>query len=799
MIPGLQPADIKSRLINRSLALLGWDLVRDKLADLTVSDATRLTCKTLLPANDAQTAVTWLEETAEMTALFENPEGFPLHSFENIEPILEEAEQHHLLTARQCLHVLKLLRAVKILRSFLAKRGETSPHLAGIGAWLDPAPELIQELDRCIDEEGEIRENATPELRQALREIVLAKEKLQTLTAKLFASPDFKEAVQDAYHTEREGRWVLPVKSEWRTRMDGIVHDTSGSGATVYMEPTRMVDSNNQLKMARIRVEREKARILSDLAGKIVDHTDTLRKNQRHLCALDLIRARARLAREMNAIRCPLRTNAGVLNLRQARNPELILNGRAVIPNDITWADGIRVVVISGPNTGGKTVTLKTAGLMAVMARSGMFLPVAPNSEIGFFPEVYADIGDELSIQFDLSTFSAHVEKIAGILTHAAPGALVLLDELGISTDPEEGSALAEAILLEMSARGMTTLVSTHYLSVKLLAQTHASFLNACAEFDPETMRPTHRLIFGAPGNSAALATAERLGLPADIIRKSREIYNARATDTEALLQKLNRQLQDLANDRERLEQQLLETRILREEQERTTEKHREELREFNRNKSRRLQEHIREGKQELRRLIEQAQSKNDTASLRQAEKQIRTLGQAPLSEVSPVLDGWDVPPDKLRQGDAVIVDTYGKRGMLLEDPQGKAKVRIRLGNLETTIEKERLRGNAKIRALPDESSSASAKFTVQAETVSAPQLSCNLHGMRYDDAERTLEKFLNQAVVNKAAKVVIRHGRGSGALRNMVRDYLEKFGYGKTFSNGTQEEGGDAVTIVEL
>ena len=542
----------RTHLLEKSRVLLGWPLVQGALAGYACSPVTSNLCNLLVPADDLKSANITLNTTAEMVEVLVSGDPFPINPFDDIEPTLSEARERKILKPGQCLDVLKLLRVVRDVHRALGQLAG-SPLLKILGGRLNPLPSFLKELDRCIDDEGAIKENASPELKQAIRDVWAAKQKLEAKIGKLLSNSDYKDAVQDNYHTEREGRLVIPIKVDRRSQIDGIVHDSSGSGQTLYMEPSSIVPLNNQLKIYKLKVDHEKVKILQSLAGQMVEHSDVLASNLEVLVELDLVHARAKLARTMEARMCSLEAD-GEVRLEKARNPELILNGRDVVPNDIVWNASTRVIIISGPNTGGKTVTLKTVGLMALMARAGLFLPVGKGSQIPFFPEVYADIGDDQNIELNLSTFSAHLEKIIHIIDHAVSGSLILLDELGIATDPQEGASLAEAILTELNEKGVTTLVSTHYLALKLLAQTRNGFLNACTEFDSKSLAPTYHLIFGVPGHSAALDTAERLGLHRGIIERAREIYRSQDTRADAALKDLTHQRLDLIRKQKVLE-----------------------------------------------------------------------------------------------------------------------------------------------------------------------------------------------------------------------------------------------------
>ena len=796
MIPQENPDAENTPLLNKSLTQLGWGHIQKALADRTVSPVTAARCQNILPEDDIESAQNSLEETAEMVALLDSGDSFPLNFFADIHPLLQDAREKRFLAADQCLQFLKLLRLCQTLKKTLEKKDD-APRLQALSRNLDPLLPLLKEMGKCISEEGEINENATPELKQAIREVAAAKQKLESRIAKLFSSSTVKEALQDSYITEREERLVIPVRAEYRSRVDGIVHDSSGSGQTLFIEPTQIIPLNNQLKINKLKVEQEKFKILQALAMQIVEHGELFEGNLIILTELDLIHAKARLAKLMQAQKCPMDVD-GTVNLIEARNPELILDKQTVVPNDISWDKSVRAIIISGPNTGGKTVTLKTLGLMSLMVRTGLFLPAKEGSTIGFFPEVYADIGDDQSIHLNLSTFSGHLQKIILILHHARPGSLILLDELGIATDPFEGAALAEAILMELKNRNVVTLVSTHYLSLKMLAQTHDGFLNACTEFDLESLSPTYRLIFGVPGHSAALDTAQRLGLPHGVIDNARRIYNAKDNRSETLLQDLTHQKFLLEQDKNSIEEKITQINQLEAEQKFLTDKLRSEENEFQRNKTKRLQSYLREAKHEIRKLLKEVKESKDAPKIRRAEKQIQAMGRIPLSATGKDFSQWDVPPDNLCEGDTVLVQNYGTLGVLLETPNGKKKVRVKLGNLTTVVETGQLKGNARN---PRAQKQPDPKFDVQVQTdhLSKTRTSCDLRGMNSEDALNAMEQFLSQAIVNKVRHVKIIHGHGMGTIKKLARDFLETTGLCKSFHPGSREEGGDGITVVEL
>ncbi len=774
--------------------LLGWRRVVTALANHACSPITQDQCRQLKPEIDFDCAQTLLEETAEMVALLGSLDSFPMDRFEDISPIFRDAEEQKMIEPGQCLSLIKLLR---LCRNLCRERDKKSayPHLHAWLERLDPLKEFLDELARCVDDEGNIRENATPELRQAIRNTETAKNKLEERLQRLFKTERIREALQDSYITEREERMVIPVRVEFKSRVDGIVHDSSGTGQTLFIEPTSIVPLNNQLKIARLQVAQEKIKILQSLALQIRQSQEQLERNLETLISLDLIFAKARLGKTMSAVHCPINRDS-IMELKEARNPELVLDGETVVPNTIEWNASVRVVIISGPNTGGKTVTLKTLGLLALMARAGLYLPVKKSSMIPFFPKVYSDIGDDQNIQLKLSTFSGHLKKIIHILDHVDAGSLVLLDELGIATDPEEGAALAEAILLDLKSKNVMTLVSTHYFTLKILAQTHAGFLNACTEFDLDTLSPTYRLIFGAPGQSAAINTAERLGLQQSIIDQARNLYQAKENRAENLLEDLTRQRLEFNRDQEEIKQEKEETETLVREQRILTQRLRDEEKDFQKNKTKKLQAEVRAGKAEIRKMIQQIKGEKDLPKIRKVEKQIQSMNQMPLSSKVEYLEEWTLPAENLKTGDPVLILNLGTLGTLLELPEGKKKLRVKMGNITTVVEASALRGNPRQKSkMPEKKFS----INIHAESEGGPVSSCDLRGMNSEEAEAVMEAFISRAIVQKVQRVRIIHGHGMGTIKTLVRNYLEKAGLCKQFTPGSRSEGGDGVTLVEF
>ncbi len=784
-------------LLSRSMLTLGWEQIQQTLSEFAYSPATQKRCRFFSPETEFSLAKSSLEETIEALRLEESDTRIPLSHFEDLEKILISLPKAGILETFEGLEVLNFLRLIKTMDLFFRKM-ENAPNLKNRAVKFDAIPDLFEVLSCCIDDEGKIKETATPELKQASKAVKNAKDELDIVVGRLLSQPKIKGCLQESYVTEREGRVVFPIRAEFKSKVEGVVHDTSGTGATLYLEPSKIVPLNNQLKIKRIEVERERIRILRKLAKTVLEYSESLKANLSILCAFDLINAKVRLAKKMEA-RVFQFSEDGNIQLKKARNPELLLNGQFVVPNDIVTDKGTSTVIISGPNTGGKTVVLKTVGAMSLMARAGLLLPVEDNSEIPFFPKVYADIGDDQNVAENLSTFSAHLKKMIYILDYSPSGSLVLLDELGVATDPAQGAALAEAILRELNERGISTFVSTHYLALKTLAQTESGFVNACMEFNEDQSKPTFKLILGAPGGSAALETAERLGLAPNIIRRAKEIYDLNDNRAATLLESLHKQKLNLEKDKDRIQVDLHKSQVLRKESEEVAERLFEKEKEFEKEKAKRLKKTVQESKREIRQIVDNVKKSKSSGSIKRAENRIHSVDRSMQSANLADFSQWNVPAEELKDGDPVILTEYGTKGYLLEDPKSKNKLRVRIGNLDSLVDAKKIKGHPRERNKKNMESNQEVKFTIHAETNSNPQFSCNLHGMRVEEAKTVLESFIDQALLNKVDRVKINHGHGMGKIKRFVRDYLQSCGIGKRVAPAEREEGGDGVTIVEF
>ncbi|HSJ57997.1 MAG TPA: endonuclease MutS2, partial [Anaerolineae bacterium] len=523
----------------KHLRTLEFPQVLQRLAQHTTFSAGRVLALALRPSPIYVEVEQSQRETAEARFLLDTAGGLPLGGAHDVRSLASNARRGAVLQPTDLLDIRGTLRAGGRVQRALERPREQVPLLADIAGRIEPCTRLAAEIDSSISDQGEVVDDASPALARIRREMRTAHDRLLDRLNNIVASSRYGTFLQEALVTQRSGRYVIPIKAEFKGRIPGIVHDTSASGATIFIEPLSVVDLGNRWRELQIEEQKEVERILADLSAQVADNADELIWTVEALAELDMIVARGRYANELDAaapIMVPYKSryDTATLDLRQARHP--LLDPDLVVPIDVYLREGVRALVITGPNTGGKTVSLKTVGLMAAMAQAGMHLPVSDGSELSVFEGLYADIGDEQSIEQSLSTFSSHLTNIITILQDVNERSLVLLDELGAGTDPVEGSALARAILTHLLGRQVTTLVATHYSELKMYAQTTPGVENASVEFDVQTLSPTYRMQIGLPGRSNAFAIAERLGLPTVIGHAARALVSPEELEAETLL-----------------------------------------------------------------------------------------------------------------------------------------------------------------------------------------------------------------------------------------------------------------------
>jgi DNA mismatch repair protein MutS2 len=799
-------------LLDKAAHALEWPRLIEVLAGYAQSAMGAARCRSLALCDEPVAAQERQQETSEMVRLVAGSDPVPAMSFPDIGDLLVRAGKGGVLEAQELRDCGVALGLMDELSRYLARHRLEIRALARIAEPLQSVRELRplrHAIEGAIQPDGSIKESATPDLRRLTHHAQELKQDMRRHLDQILHSQRYADVLQEFYFAQREGRYVVPVKAEMRGRIPGIVHDVSASGATVFLEPRELVELNNAVKVADLDIEREIRRILRELTALVASKADALRVGVETLAVFDCIKAKAALSHRLNASPVSLNDRGRVL-LKQARHPLLMLAKEQVIPNDILLDEQVRVLVISGPNTGGKTVTLKIVGLYAFMARAGLHLPCAPESEMAIFDECYADIGDAQDLSRDLSSFSAHMLQMIQLLSETgrrpalehAPFAqsLVLLDEPATSTDPQEGAALAEALLCHLAALNMKVVATTHYRSLKELAQTAPGFANASVEFDVTTLAPTYRLFLGIPGGSSAMEIAGRLGMDEAVLHDARRRLQKDDRRLEALMADLHAKQRRLAEDsaralqaREEAEQAAREARALLARLEETEREERKGIK-------KKLGEQFQRARAEVQATVDALKREQKLVKAKEVKQRLVELEQQTRSELA--LAREPIPLDELGVGDTVEIAGLGMSGLLLDAPQGKKRVRVRVGEGEVLATVANLVGLAKggSEALSPASVPTGA---IRASGRSSPGLDeqtvVDVRGQAADEAVDHVIAALDRATLAGAPFLRIIHGHGTGRLKSALREYLKESAYVAEFRPGDRAEGGDGVTVVVL
>ena len=794
------------RLDAKSIETLELPKILERVAALTAFSAGRECALSLTPTNDPETVRRRLAETREARDLLARHPNARIGGARDIREEVEQAQKGGVLSPITLLDIRQTIIAGRRLRSLILRNREHYPALARIADRIEPCEALDEAIAAAIDDNGDVRDDASPKLRQLRRDIAMAHDRLLEKLRRIISDPNMQRWLQEPIITQRGDRYVIPVKAEHKGRVRGVVHDQSSSGATVFIEPLETLDLNNQWRELQIAEQHEVERILRELSDLVAENGDELIWTVEALADLDLAFAKAEYADRLRAVEPELSDpaspprNQPLVNLRQARHP--LLDPETVVPIDVWLGPDFRILVITGPNTGGKTVTLKTVGLLTLMTMCGLHIPAAEGSRVALFDNVFADIGDEQSIEQSLSTFSSHLTNITRILRAATPSSLVLLDEVGAGTDPVEGAALAQALLMHLLERGIWAIVATHYSELKVWAHITPGVKNASVEFDLETLRPTYHLRIGLPGQSNAIAIAQRLGLDPAIIEQARALLSSHDIELEALLADIKQtrdaaqaEAEEVRREREALEQtrRELERRLAELEHERIQLLN--QAREEARRELEGVRAHIRDLMQRLARYADkQEELRAIRREIDQIEKEeLAPLKAPPLPDEAPAEE--PVPDGPIQVGDTVWVPALGRTGEVIALDGDEAEIAAGAFRLRLPLDEVQRRPQKKQPA----QHAAPAVPTPPRRVAEAPPLELDLRGMRVDDMLPVLDKYLDDAYLAGVPSVRIIHGKGTGALRRAVREQLRNHPLVATFRPGDTTEGGDGVTVVQL
>jgi len=809
--------EAKRKLVRgRSLSILEYDKILDRLVNHARTIYGRELCYGLVPTSDLPLVEEWQKETEDSLEFLVKEGALPLGGVNDVRDAVRFSDTGATLTMKHLLNIAQFLRTVERLYHVEPKslQVEISEHaMLRELKQLIPLEALEKEISMAITGENEMNDRASNELYNIRRQIKDAQSSIREILERLIRKNP--QALQDQLVTMRDGRYCVPVKPEKKGEVPGVVHDTSSSGQTLFIEPMAVVELNNKIREWTAAEQEEINRILGILSGKVGINKDAILSDIALVGHIDFMQAKAQFALELDGSR-PKLNDQGRIILRRARHP--LIEKDRVVPIDFSVGTDYRTLVITGPNTGGKTVSLKTCGLISLMAMAGLFVPCSDGSEVSTFTKVLADIGDEQSIEQSLSTFSAHMTNLVQILKLTKPTTLVLVDELGSGTDPTEGAALAIAILDECRRKGAVTVATTHYKELKAYAVEQEGVENACCEFDTETLSPTYRLMIGLPGVSNAFVISRKLGLSPRIIENAQSILSEESLKVEELLSSAERH----NRESEKLQQEISD---LRDEVKRQTEELENRKKQIEKERKKILAQ-AREEKQEmLEEVLEKADSILDEMkeiqklqNSHEAERKLRAIRnnlRAGLSDIDAERDDDEEPeeipgekPDKIREGGLYYSPNLDVTGIVIKGPDKGGNCILSSGPLKLTVaadslrypKKEEVKKSAtRSRKEPKRSASVSRADQIRLNRKATMMPEIQLLGMTVDEAVHALDSYLDDCVISNIENIRIVHGKGTGALRSAVHQFLKKDKRVRTFRLGTFGEGEDGVTIAEL
>ena len=794
---------------NKALATLEYDKIKDMLAACCATEGAKAKAKALTPTSDYATAGRRLLYTSDAKRLV-NAKGYPSFSApESTVPAAERAYKGAVLSPRELLDIASLLRSARMTLDYIHTDKPFTTSLDEIFERLIPGRELEERITRSILSEDMIADEASPELADIRRKIRITNNKIKD-TLQSYVGGERLKYLQDNLVTMRNGRYVVPVKAEYRSELKGLVHDTSASGATLFVEPMAVVEANNELKALTAAEAHEIERILYSMSAAAGELSTVISIDYHNITELSYIFGAATLAMQMRA-ESPKIVKERVIDLKRARHP--LIDREKVVPIDVSLGGDYRTLIITGPNTGGKTVTLKTLGLFVAMAQSGLEIPALESSTVGVFDGVLVDIGDEQSIEASLSTFSSHMVNVVDILNNVTEGSLVLFDELGSGTDPIEGAALATAILERTKEQGALTAATTHYSELKVYALETDGVQNASCEFDVETLRPTYKLVVGTPGKSNAFAISEKLGLPEAIIARAERLIEHDDKRFEDVIEKLDTNRMEMEREREIAERMRREYEAYKlEAEKKLEEKIRKSEEEISKQtlKARQILDSARASSEFIFRQLEELKKQEDREKrgemMNQAREEIRRrmreseglMEGVTVRDVS--LDDDYVLPRPLKVGDKVYVVTVAQEGVVTATADKKGLVSVTAGILKTKVTEDKLRlidGTQKFRKREPQKKVGEGK--VKRTIVSSFRTEVDVRGMIGDDAWFVVDKYLDDAILAAVPTVRIIHGKGTGALRAALWKYFKSDRRIKSYRHGEYGEGDAGVTVVEL
>lgn len=780
----------------RVLKTLEYDKILVMLKERASCCISRELVDTMEPSGDFDTVERELKLTAEAETLFYKTGRSPVDDFPDMRHCLERMHAALFLSTGELLGIASCLKAARIAKDILAKEVGEESYLYNLAGLLITHRSAEEEINRCIINEDEIFDGASPALARIRRAMRLANEKVREKLNSMIRSTAYQKYLQEPIITIRNGRFVIPVKQEYRQQVPGLIHDQSSSGATLFIEPSAVVELGNEYKKLLAEEADEIERILTELTAMLAPYADEIREDLNIMGQIDLVFAKAKLSRELNAVMPRLNRNNYVRIVR-GRHP--LIPADRVVPIDIWIGRDYRSLIITGPNTGGKTVTLKIVGLFALMVQSGIFVPANEGSEFPVFEYIYADIGDEQSIEQSLSTFSSHMKNIVGILDNADENSLVLLDELGAGTDPIEGAALAMSILEELNDRHCICVSTTHYSEIKAFAMTHEGMENASMEFDIDRLCPTYRLYIGIPGKSNAFEISSRLGLPNSIIDKAKGFLKGEDVRFEDIISSAQSQHRIAEEERKMAEEARAELEKLRADAERERRKLDEDRNRLQAKAKEDAKRIVADTKREMEKLIVEIRSIKDIDRsaadrvIQAARDTLRATETAVNEKEAIKKEDNTKPPKTVRAGDTVNIVTLDQKATVLSAPDSKGEVMVQAGVMKLNVKLK------DIRLIEEKKAAAPTSGKVGLGAGKQVGLELDVRGMLVDEANIIVDRYLDDAYNAGLSEVNIIHGKGTGALRAGIQAFLKRHPLVKGYRMGSYGEGDAGVTVVTL
>lgn len=780
----------------RVLKTLEYDKILAMLKERASCCVSRELVDTMEPSGDFDTVERELKLTAEAETLFYKTGRSPVDDFPDMRHCLERMHAALFLSTGELLGIASCLKAARIAKDILAKEVGEESYLYNLAGLLITHRSAEEEINRCIINEDEIFDGASPALARIRRAMRLANEKVREKLNSMIRSTAYQKYLQEPIITIRNGRFVIPVKQEYRQQVPGLIHDQSGSGATLFIEPSAVVELGNEYKKLLVEEADEIERILTELTAMLAPYADEIREDLNIMGQIDLVFAKAKLSRELNAV-MPRLNRSNYVRIVRGRHP--LIPADKVVPIDIWIGKDYRSLIITGPNTGGKTVTLKIVGLFALMVQSGIFVPANEGSEFPVFEHIYADIGDEQSIEQSLSTFSSHMKNIVGILDKADENSLVLLDELGAGTDPIEGAALAMSILEELNDRHCICVSTTHYSEIKAFAMTHEGMENASMEFDIDRLCPTYRLYIGIPGKSNAFEISSRLGLPSSIIDKAKSFLKGEDVRFEDIISSAQSQHRIAEEERKMAEEARAELEKLRADAERERKKLDEDRNRLQAKAKEDAKRIVADTKREMEKLIVEIRSIKDIdrsaadRAIQAARDTLRATETAVNEKEAIKKEDNTKPPKTVRAGDTVNIVTLDQKATVLSAPDSKGEVMVQAGVMKLNVKLK------DIRLIEEKKAAAPTSGKVGLGAGKQVGLELDVRGMLVDEANIIVDRYLDDAYNAGLSEVNIIHGKGTGALRTGIQAFLKRHPLVKGYRMGSYGEGDAGVTVVTL